>query len=142
MTRVIIENRAWENRLEEAREIKLEEDPTLTELDLRREEAAAAPSIYGPQSSQRNKKEDDEDYEYNMTEEEITAFQQEYGIAYDPYYDEPYEEDELPDDIPFTVDRSYGDRRYENGEIFYCDKDSGLYYRQGGKPRLKQFWER
>lgn len=146
MTRVIIENRAWENRLEEAREIRLEEDPTLTELDLRRQEAAVAPSSYGPQSrrtkgSNKDDDNDDEEFEYNMTEEEIAAFQQEFGVTYDPYYDEPYEEDELPDDIPFTVDSSYGDRRYENGEIFYFDKETGLYYRQGGKPRLKQFWE-
>jgi len=145
MTRVIIENRAWENRLEEAREIRLEEDPTLTELDLRRQEAAVAPSSYGPQPRRNKEKgaerEDDDEYEYNMTEEEIATFQQEFGVTYDPYYDEPYEEDELPDDISFTVDRSYGDRRYENGEIFYFDKETGFYYRQGGKPRLRQFWQ-
>ncbi len=147
MTRVIIENRAWERRLEEAREIRLEEDPTLTELDLRREEAANSPSIYGPtgqtkkRQTNNNNDDDDEEYEYTMTEEEIKAFEKEFGIAYDPYYDEPYEEDELPDDMPYTVDRTYGDRRYENGEIFYYDKETGLYYRQGGKPRLKQFWE-
>ena len=148
MTRVIIENRAWERRLEEAREIRLEEDPTLTELDLRREDAANSPSIYGPtgqtkkkQTNKNNNDDDDDEYEYNMTEEEIKAFEKEFGIAYDPYYDEPYEEDELPDDISYTVDRTYGDRRYDNGEIFYYDKETGLYYRQGGKPRLKQFWE-
>jgi hypothetical protein len=38
---------------------------------------------------------------------------------YDPYFDDSYtEEDELPDNIPFNADKKYGDRIFDNGEIF------------------------
>ncbi len=61
-------------------------------------------------------------------------------VDYDPYYDDPYTEDELPDDIPFNVDKKYGDQIFENGEIFYREKETGLYYGQGAKPRNLSFW--
>ena len=77
---------------------------------------------------------------YQMTDDEINQFEMEYGIEYDPYYDDPYAEDELPDDFDFKVDKKYGDRIYENGEIFYKDKESGLFYRQGAKPRNLSFF--
>jgi hypothetical protein len=77
--------------------------------------------------------------EYRMTDDEIDTFESEYGIEYDPYYDDPYAADELPDD-KYQIDKLYGDRIYENGEIFYKDKESGLYYRQGAKPRNLNFW--
>ena len=76
---------------------------------------------------------------YRMTEDEIDAFELEYGVEYDPYYDDPYAEDELPEG-KFSVDRMYGDRVYEDGEIFYKDNQTGLYYRQGCKPRNLSFW--
>jgi hypothetical protein len=74
-----------------------------------------------------------------MSDEEIAAFELEYGIDYDPYYDDPYPEDELPEG-KFTVDKIYGDRVYDNGEVFYKDKATGLYYRQGAKPRSLSFF--
>ena len=77
---------------------------------------------------------------YRMTDDEIKLFELEYGIDYDPYYDDPYTENELPDDINYQTDKKYGDRIYENGEIFYKDKVSGMYYRQGAKPRNLSFW--
>ena len=75
-----------------------------------------------------------------MTDAEIQAFQVEYGVAYDPYYDEPYTVDELPTDVTYQTDRRYGDRIYENGEIFYKHGDD-MYYRQGAKPRNLKFWD-
>lgn len=165
--RLRMEERAWELRLEEARMKRLKEDPTLTEIELRRKEAAMEWSAYGKprmdeERAERERKElasrnsrvkvmdreydeDDSDYdddgrEYRMSDKEIAMFEMEYGVEYDPYYDDPYTEEELPDNIPFNVDKKYGDRIYENGEIFYKDKESGLFYRQGAKPRNLSFW--
>mmetsp|Transcript_21270 Transcript_21270/g.31938 ORF Transcript_21270/g.31938 Transcript_21270/m.31938 type:complete len:280 (+) Transcript_21270:255-1094(+) len=183
--RVVVENVAWEKRLEDARMQKLDEDyddnnqddngergNTYTELDLRKMDAEASQSSYGPEAMERRRrgrrsrvrtldvddddKYDDEYDEYDrnrsrrqssspsesMTDEQINDFEETYGVAYDPYYDEPYTEDELPDDMSFVEDKVYGDRRYQNGEIFYRDgENKNLYWRQGGRPRLKQFWE-
>jgi len=166
--RVRMEERAWEQRLEESRRERLASDPTLTELDLRRREASLEWSAYGKPrmdeeqaekerdttSSSRSKRqrvkvmdrdEEDDDHqhvdprEYRMTDDEISVFEVEYGVDYDPYYDDPYGEDELPEE-KYQLDRLYGDRVYENGEIFYKDKQTGLYYRQGAKPRNISFW--
>jgi hypothetical protein len=182
--RVVVENVAWEKRLEDARMNKLEEDDVsmssssssnnaYTELDLRKIDAEASQSSYGPDAMERRRKsrrrrvrtldmDDDDDYDdydddddddmnrrsddrrYSMTDEQINDFEDKYGVIYDPYYDEPYTVDELPDpaDVSFVEDKVYGDRRYQNGEIFYRDEnDKNLYWRQGGRPRLKQFWE-
>lgn len=159
--RLRMEERAWEQRLEEAREKKLREDPTLTEIELRRREAALEWSAYGKLSKEEMEHEDrrpsprvkvmdreDSNREpevmsdHRMSDEEIVLFEMEYGVEYDPYYDEPYTEEELDEisDHKFTVDRKYGDRIYENGEIFYKDKESGLFYRQGAKPRSLSFF--
>jgi hypothetical protein len=75
-----------------------------------------------------------------MTDEEINLFELEFGVEYDPYYDDPYTEDELPDDMSYKVDKRYGDRIYSNGEIFYKDTESGFFYRQGAKPRNLSFF--
>lgn len=169
--RVTLENVAWENRLQDARMAKLDDDldldkpgaslNTFTELDLRKMDAEASISAYGPDAmtsrerSRRGRRvqtmdrdDDEEDDEmrgervYSMTDEQILDFEEKYGIEYDPYYDEPYTEDELPDDLTFVEDKVYGDRRYENGDIFYRDENNkNIYWRQGGRPRLKQFWE-
>ncbi|GAX15488.1 hypothetical protein FisN_8Lh212 [Fistulifera solaris] len=166
--RVRMEERAWEQRLEEARMERLQQDPTLTELDLRRKEAAMEWSAYGTprlleeeeeerrrrrrrrvQVMDRDEKEEEEEEEEEeevsnrregkMSQEEIEAFEFEYGVEYDPYYDDPYTEEDLPDG-KFSVDKLYGDRVYENGEIFYKDAQTGLFYRQGCKPRNLSFW--
>jgi hypothetical protein len=174
--RLRMEERAWEQRLEEAREKRLQEDPTLTELELRRKEAALEWSAYGKPRQEELERErqmreeeerqqfgggrrrkgvrvmecdlddDDDDEEetsfraHRMTDDDINAFELEYGVEYDPYYDDPYSEDELPDDMSYKIDKRYGDRIYSNGEIFYKDKESGLFYRQGAKPRSLSFW--
>mmetsp|Transcript_25183 Transcript_25183/g.69449 ORF Transcript_25183/g.69449 Transcript_25183/m.69449 type:complete len:281 (-) Transcript_25183:310-1152(-) len=165
-----LEETAWEQRLKEAREKRLREDPTLTEIELRRKEAALEWSAYGKPRRQEEERERatreemegsfgskrnrvkvmERDYEddyddaesrtYQMSDAEIDQFELEYGVEYDPYYDDPYTEDELPDDINFNVDKKYGDRIYDNGEIFYKAKESGLFYRQGAKPRNLSFW--
>jgi hypothetical protein len=171
--RLRMEERAWEQRLEEARLKRLREDPTLTELELRRKEAALEWSAYGKPRRQEEEleraireegeqewggrrrrgvkvmdreydgKTNDDEVEWRanrMTDDEINLFEMEYGVEYDPYYDDPYTEDELPDDMDYKVDKRYGDRIYSNGEIFYMDKASGLFYRQGAKPRSLSFW--
>jgi hypothetical protein len=160
--RVRMEERAWEQRLEEARFERLQQDPTLTEIDLRRKEAAMEWSAYGkprmeeerlereqeePRGGRRSRVkvldlEDEEEVDarnYRMTEGEIEAFELEYGVEYDPYYDDPYAEDELPEG-KYSVDRLYGDRVFDDGEIFYKDANTGLFYRQGCKPRNLSFW--
>ena len=164
--RIRMEENAWEQRLAEGRAERLRRDPTLTELDLRRQEAELEWSAYGKprmqeeqQQMQRESKYssrgqrvkvknrvvddlDDTDMtrrDYRMTDQEIQAFELEYGVDYDPYYDDPYSEDELPEG-KYTVDRKYGDRIYDNGEIFYKDAQSKLFYRQGAKPRGSSFW--
>lgn len=160
--RLRLEESAWEQRLEEAREKRLRDDPTLTELELRQKEASLEWSAYGRPRKQEAEREkamkdrdflgsrarvmerddryEDDDRSYHMTDDEINQFEMEYGIEYDPYYDDPYAEDDLPDDVKFRLDKKYGDRIYENGEIFYKDKSSGLFYRQGAKPRNLSFW--
>ena len=75
-----------------------------------------------------------------MTDDEIREFETAHGVEYDPYYDEPYAEDELPPG-KYKVDKSYGDRRYENGEVFYREEGGSYYYRQGSRPRQKKFWD-
>jgi hypothetical protein len=157
--RLRMEERAWEQRLNEGRQKRIREDPTLTEIELRRKEAGLEWSAYGKprmdeeremQGSRsrvkvmdRVEENEDDDAEYRqnrMSDQEIDMFEMEYGIDYDPYYDDPYTEDELPVDVPFNDDRKYGDRIYKDGEIFYKDKTSGLFYRQGAKPRNLSFW--
>lgn len=159
--RFLLEEVAFEQRRFEARERRLEQDPTLSEMDVRREESAQWPSVYGRkfrgegetfapedggrQSSGRRSRvsvldEDEDEEEYNMSDSEIADFESKYGVEYDPYYDEPYEESELPVG-KYKEDKSYGDRRYENGEIFYKEEGSGLFYRQGSRPRQKKFWD-
>jgi hypothetical protein len=172
--RAALEEAAWEQRLAEARAERLAQDPTLTELDLRRQEAAHEWSAYGiprlqeqaaAAAQQRDgvllgrrqrrvsvldrdsNKEDDVDavsstdpLDYRMTEDEIAAFEREYGIEYDAYYDEPYAADELPEG-DYDLDRLYGDRIYKKtGEIFYRDAATGLFWRQGSKPRNIKFF--
>ena len=65
---------------------------------------------------------------------------EELGVAYDPYYDDPYTEDEMPDDVPWFTG-SHDDRHYKNGEIFFFDKNTGFYFRQGCKPRITTFYD-
>lgn len=160
--RYLLEEVAFEQRKFEARERRLDEDPTLSELDLRREESAQWLSIYGRKfrnkgetfESERNSQggrrsrvsvldredDDEEEEDFNMSDDEINAFESKYGVEYDPYYDEPYEESELPVG-KYKEDKSYGDRRYANGEVFYMDEGTGMFYRQGSRPRQKKFWD-
>lgn len=179
LVRSRLEERAWEQRLEAAREERLRRDPTVTELDLIRKEASASWSMYGKSRQHREEEkwvgeggglhdnrqgggqvmdrtQESDDTEstttrrtsrsskqrHRMTKEEINDFELEHGIDYDPYYDDPYTEDELPSDVKYNVDKRYGDRIYENGEIFYKDASSGFFYRQGCKPRKNNFWGR
>jgi len=119
--RYLLEEVAFEQRKFEARERKLQEDPTLSELDVRREESMNWPSVYARKfrgegetyANERNSKDgrkrgrgggvavldreddellDEDEFNSQMTDEEINAFESTYGVEYDPYYDEPYEE--------------------------------------------------
>jgi hypothetical protein len=176
-----MEERAWEQRLEEGREEYLSRHPLVTEYDLRKKEAAQEWSAYGVPRQQElaaaqryqndvrrdrddrrrssvsvlDRDNDSNEYEdpidgtkqaqrvrkedYCMTDEEIEIFEYENGVIYDPYYDDPYYVEELPEG-KYEVDKIYGDRIYPNGEIFYKDSKTGLYYRQGSKPRNLSFF--
>jgi hypothetical protein len=138
--RVRLEERAWEQRLQEGRMRALRNEPALTELDLRRAEAATEWSAYGtsPKAAASSRSRSVAVAE-RMSDDDIREFERDYGVAYDPYYDDPYEEDELPEGR-YQVDRQYGDRIYQDGEIFYKDSKSGLFYRQGSKPRNYRFF--
>ena len=129
--------------MEEARDVQLQKDVTLTQVDSKTREAAAEWSAYGNNNNasdfssqittflnhrRRVTVQEKERNSGGMTQDEIWKFQQEFGVEYDPYYDDPYTEEELPTDIPYKVDKLYGDRIYQDGEIFYKDQDSGLYY--------------
>lgn len=178
INRVLIENIAWEKRLDDARLLELEmqdealsygstgvsETEFFTELDLRKRDSAVSKSAYGPSLTDDNEQfinsrdrrrtkvldrdktsdydDDFKKYTSRMTDDQIRSFEKEWSVKYDPYYDEPYTKDELPEDEPFVDDKFYGDRRYKNGEIFYRDENNpDLYWRSGGRPRLRQFWE-
>jgi hypothetical protein len=160
INRARLEERAFDLRLKEARERKMELDPSLTESELIRQEAAQDVSYYGPDAIARRKEGNTEEASsargpkrvtvlerdgreegrrYTLSDEEIDDIEA-MGVEYDPYYDDPYTEEELPDDEDYRRDKRYGDRTYDNGEVFYKDADSGLFYRQGAKPRSKSFW--
>ena len=140
--RVTVENVAWENRLEDARLAKLDEEEesgsvsAYTELDLRKIDAEASRSSYGPEAMERREKkrrsrvqtlerdeyydEDDDEAQsdrvYSMTDEEINDFEETYGIAYDPYYDEHYyEEEEDYGDEMDRVQQSRGRGHFDRG---------------------------
>jgi hypothetical protein len=136
-----------------------------TELDLRKMDAQGSKRSYGPDSMDVQEREkgvvDDafrhssmttilmkrrsderSDRNYSMADDQINEFEgRTYGVKCDPYYEEPYMVDELPDDMSFVEDKVYGDRRYEKGQIFYRNESNDdLYWRQGCRPLLKQFW--
>ncbi|KAL7526525.1 hypothetical protein ACHAWF_001803 [Thalassiosira exigua] len=166
--RYLLEEVAFERRREEALERRLDADPTLSEYDARREESAGWRSVYGRRGARGAAEGEEEGAtrggegkatrrsraavldrdEFDeavvggsMTDDQIEDFESRYGVDYDPYYDEPYEESELPEGVPYKEDKSYGDRRYENGEVFYKDESTGMYYRQGSRPRQRKFWD-
>jgi hypothetical protein len=156
INRARLEERAFDLRLKEARERKLEQDPSLTESELIRLEASQDVSYYGPDAMARRELKETRispqkitvlertsgrkgERRYTLSDDDIVELEA-MGIEYDPYYDDPYTEDEMPDDEEYRQDKRYGDRIYENGEIFYKDADTGLFYRQGAKPRISTFW--
>ena len=153
-----MEERSWDLRLAEAREQLMELDPTLTERELLRDQSSLEPSAYGknvfedfdddyrlPILNNNNGHNNDPDErnggrQYTCTDQEIQSIEA-FGVKYDPYYDDPYTEEELPSDEGYDhvrVDKVFGDHVYVSRgtmEIFYKDKDSGLFYRQGSRPR-------
>ena len=151
IARTRLEERAWELRLEDSRRARIEADPSLTMKELRRQDAAKEYSVYGRTthvmeqattttttntSTQRRRQGPSQ----TTSQQDIEQFQEDFGMEYDPYYDDPYTEEELPEGEPYKVDKVYGDRVYDNGEIFYFDKESNMFFRQGSKPRIKNFW--
>lgn len=147
-------DQAWEERIKDSqvqRASATNNAEGLTELDLRAEIAENSPSMYGPEAIERRKRRrnananarDNDDDEYDdeeedeLSPEEILEFEKMYGVKYDPYFDQAYFEDELPNNMEFSVDSYFGDRVYENGEVFF--KDGDKYYRKGSKPRMKFF---
>lgn len=154
VNRARLEERAFDLRLAEARELKMQQDPSLTESELIRQEAAQDVSYYGPDAVERRQETKERKQSkvtvierdgseagrrYTLSDEEIEELQA-MGVEYDPYYDDPYTEEEMPEDDAYRQDKRYGDRIYDNGEVFYKDADTGLFYRQGAKPRSSSFW--
>lgn len=159
VNRAKLEERAFDLRLQEQRKRKLAADPTLTESELIRQDAARDFSYYGPKAVGRRdegnevkadrrsrarvtvleRPEAEPGRQYTLSEEEIMELEA-LGLEYDPYYDDPYTEEELPEDVPYRNDRRFGDRIYDDGEVFYRDSTNGLYYRQGSKPRVQSLW--
>jgi hypothetical protein len=158
--RARLEERAFDLRLQESRERRMEQNPSLVESELIRQDAAKDISYYGPDAIRRREEESTstsrkrgpvrtillerdgsslQQRRYTLCDEEIQSLEA-LGVEYDPYYDDPYTEEELPTDGKFRQDKRYGDRIYENGEIFYRDSETGLFYRQGAKPRTVTFW--
>ena len=158
MQRARLEEQSWELRLAEAREQILRENPTLTKAEVRRDQASLDPSVYSPASSMQltsverlpvltSTKEPALTQEYGpgrtytCNQDEIDAIEA-FGVEYDPFYDDPYTAGELPSKRGYDRvrhDRTFGDMIYiKDGvtEVFYKDKDSGLYYRQGARPRI------
>eukprot|EP00586_Coscinodiscus_wailesii_P022185 CAMPEP_0172503708 /NCGR_PEP_ID=MMETSP1066-20121228/171485_1 /TAXON_ID=671091 /ORGANISM="Coscinodiscus wailesii, Strain CCMP2513" /LENGTH=171 /DNA_ID=CAMNT_0013279549 /DNA_START=260 /DNA_END=774 /DNA_ORIENTATION=+ len=136
-SRIVSAQDGWEERVKAAR-VKTASDD-LTELELMAEVAAVSPSKYGPEAEQRREIRRAiarGDYD---EEREREDFESMYGLKYDPYYEEPYEEDELPSDVSYNTDPFFGDRIYENGDMFF--KEGKVFYRKGGRPRMKFFWD-
>lgn len=152
---------AFEERIKEAQleanyRRRMNNEQELSELDLRAELAEKSPSMYGPEAMERRERkkremrnmdeDEDEDFEndnemdHELSPEEIEEFEEIYGVKYDPYYDQPYFEDELPNDVDFYKDPYFGDRTYENGETFFRDGD--MFWRKGSKPRMKFSWKK
>ena len=97
--RQIIEERAWQQRLEEARRERLEEDPTLTELDLIREEAENIVAPYGPDAMDRREEE---------RERELRGRRRRVMVMDD---DDDDEDDDYYDDDEYPYRRGRGRRR-------------------------------
>jgi len=142
-SRIVSANEGWEERLRAAKEEEYLEDDedednaVFTELDIRSEIAEKSPSKYGPKSeggTTRNQSESTDQINVEL------EFETSYGIPYEPYYDVPYEEEELPTDVGYSKDPFFGDRVYENGEQFFS-VGKGMYYRKGSRPRMKFIWE-
>jgi len=196
------ENEAWEERLKDTRNQVLELDPTMTALELKRQEVENSWSVYGNQKYEakqqqllqkqqqqqqrqqrqqsRSKKvsvmnnndeeEEGDDHtiqyqrpdrstssssskgkytygerEYHLSDDEIDELQDVYGVQYDPYYDDPYTLEELPDapndfwgKPKYHHTNFHGTRFYfETGETFYCNKKNMLWYRSGSRPHSR-----
>eukprot|EP00548_Thalassiothrix_antarctica_P003868 CAMPEP_0194133762 /NCGR_PEP_ID=MMETSP0152-20130528/3795_1 /TAXON_ID=1049557 /ORGANISM="Thalassiothrix antarctica, Strain L6-D1" /LENGTH=210 /DNA_ID=CAMNT_0038829117 /DNA_START=232 /DNA_END=864 /DNA_ORIENTATION=+ len=147
---------AFEERVVENREQRLANDPTLIRRQVYKEESRTLSTYYGRfrpnnalEMELRNQRTTVLERDFNIegsgrqfkiSESEILELEK-LKVKYDPYYDDPYTKEELPDDIPYKdIHGRHRDRYYKNGEIFYIDKETGLYFRQGAKPRMRPFW--
>jgi len=151
--RIASANNAWEERLQEKRrQIAEETGEEISDLEFYRQSVKTYPSMYGSKGKLREKERRAREalgYEEDSGDERRgrgksgsnveERFEREYGVEYDPFYDEPYAEDELPADLRFTK-TAFGDRIYENGEAFF--KSGDVWYRRGSKPRMKFFWSK
>ena len=86
--RQIIEERAWQQRLEEARRERLADDPTLTELDLIREEAENIVAPYGPDAMDRREEEKERELRGRRRRVMVMDDDEEDDDDDDDYYDE------------------------------------------------------
>jgi len=146
VSRKVTAEQGWDERLQEAR--RNSDVEPMSDVEFYRKTTDVFPSAYGPdgiyaneeeidrtrQKRNRNDDDDEEDELTGMSELEIEKFREEFGLEYDPYYDEPYYEDELPQGLKFSSPLFISnDRIYEDGQTFYAYEDR--FYRRGSKPR-------
>jgi hypothetical protein len=154
--RVASAERAWEERLMEARRKRAQETGIeLSNVEFYQQSVSTYPSMYGPDGTLERKRkaalrkkegkegamseEEEEEEDLVASVQERMAFEKEFGLEYDPDYDDPLLEEELPKDLKFIKLSVYGDRMYEDGRVYF--KDGDVYFRRGAKPRLRSFWE-
>jgi hypothetical protein len=154
--RVASAERAWEERLMEARKKRAQETGIeLSNVEFYQQSVSTYPSMYGPDGTLERKRkaalrkkdeiegpmrgEEEEEEDLAASVQERMAFEKEFGLEYDPDYDDPLLEEQLPKDLKFIKLSVYGDRMYEDGRVYF--KDGDVYFRRGAKPRLRSFWE-
>lgn len=144
--RIASAERAWEERLAKARQKREEESgEKMSNIEFYQKSVSTYPTMYGPDGTlerkrraalKKKRKDENLDMEEYKEEEDTTvvaeerlAFEKEFGLEYDPDYDEPLLEEELPTDLKFVKLSAYGDRMYEDGRVFF--KDGDVYFRRG-----------
>eukprot|EP00934_Nitzschia_sp_Nitz4_P005803 Nitzschia sp. Nitz4//scaffold66_size103028//64522//65073//NITZ4_004503-RA/size103028-processed-gene-0.11-mRNA-1//1//CDS//3329556365//5793//frame0 len=78
---------------------------------------------------------------FRLSPAAIQKLEEKYGVKYDPHVDDPFTEDELPQDEYYTEDFPFGNRYYvDRDEEFFPDQSTGLFWKQGALPINQHFW--
>jgi len=151
--RIRMEENAWEQRLAEARPERMRKDPTLTELDIRRQEAAMEWSAYGkPRMEEEQRVRDEEELARGGRRKQVKVMDYD-----DDYFEDDDDEDSSPSskrdkimtdaeidafEIEFGIDYDpYYDDPYEEDELpegkFAVDKLYGDRMYENGETFFK-----